>query len=152
MDMNRIESRKAKRKGRRRIPLLWTVVLSTFFASEKGAAFSITTRVSRVSPTIDATNHAAATTTATISAFARQSLLQRFAFRRGTNNNDKKNANVNGDDSNCNKNQKPPPPTPFLIERIGETPNDRVFREIAEMCINVFFKEQLNANPGQRLA
>jgi hypothetical protein len=41
---------------------------------------------------------------------------------------------------------------PFIVERINRKPSDNVFRDIAEMCINVFFKEQLNAKPGDRVA
>jgi hypothetical protein len=43
------------------------------------------------------------------------------------------------------------PKTAFIIEQIGENPNERVYREIADMCINVFFKEQLNAKPGDKV-
>lgn len=28
---------------------------------------------------------------------------------------------------------------PFVIERMGDRPGDQIFREIAEMCISVFF-------------
>eukprot|EP00980_Cylindrotheca_fusiformis_P031436 scaffold26366_cov117-Cylindrotheca_fusiformis.AAC.7 len=41
---------------------------------------------------------------------------------------------------------------PYVIERISRKPSDDLFRDIAEMCINVFFKEQLNAKPEDRLA
>ena len=41
---------------------------------------------------------------------------------------------------------------PYIVERINQKPNEKVFREIAEMCINVFFKEQLNANPEDKIA
>ena len=41
---------------------------------------------------------------------------------------------------------------PFIIERIGKYPNEKTFEEIANLCINVFFKEQLHAGPDDRLA
>ena len=44
------------------------------------------------------------------------------------------------------------PKPAFLIERIGYAPNERIFRSIAELCINVFFKESLNAKPEDRIA
>jgi len=44
-----------------------------------------------------------------------------------------------------------PPPKPFIIERIGDCPSESVYREIADMCIDVFFKEQLNARPEDRV-
>jgi hypothetical protein len=41
---------------------------------------------------------------------------------------------------------------PFVIEPVGNrSPSDRVFEDVADMCINVFFKEQLGANPDDRL-
>jgi hypothetical protein len=48
-----------------------------------------------------------------------------------------------------NKNRGPE--MPYIIERIGRNPNENVYREIAEMCINVFFKEGLNAKPGDKV-
>lgn len=44
-----------------------------------------------------------------------------------------------------------PPPKPFIIERIDDVPGEGVYREIADMCIDVFFKEQLNARPEDRI-
>lgn len=44
-----------------------------------------------------------------------------------------------------------PPPKPFIIERIGDCESERVYREIADVCIDVFFKEQLNARPEDRV-
>lgn len=41
---------------------------------------------------------------------------------------------------------------PYIVERINRNPNELVFRDIADMCINVFFKEQLNAKPQDRVA
>jgi hypothetical protein len=49
-----------------------------------------------------------------------------------------------------NKNRAPE--TPYIIERIGRNPNEKVYCEIADMCINVFFKERLNAKPGDKVA
>lgn len=43
------------------------------------------------------------------------------------------------------------PARPFIIERIQDCPNENVYRDIADMCINVFFKEQLDAEPDDRL-
>jgi len=41
---------------------------------------------------------------------------------------------------------------PYIIDRITDTtPNDTIFASVAEVCINVFFKEQLNAKPNDRL-
>jgi hypothetical protein len=42
--------------------------------------------------------------------------------------------------------------TPYIIERINRKPNDDIFRDIAEMCIDVFFKEPLNAKPEDKIA
>lgn len=41
----------------------------------------------------------------------------------------------------------------YVIERIGDKNrgNERIFREVAEVCINVFFKEQLDAKPEDRI-
>jgi hypothetical protein len=39
----------------------------------------------------------------------------------------------------------------YIIETIGDRPNEKVFREVAEVCINVFFKEQLDAKPEDRV-
>lgn len=45
-----------------------------------------------------------------------------------------------------------PAPRPFMIERIGDCPyDDDIYRDIANMCIDVFFKEQLNARPEDRI-
>ncbi len=44
-----------------------------------------------------------------------------------------------------------PAPKPFIIERIDDVPGEGVYREIADMCIDVFFKEQLNAGPEDRV-
>lgn len=41
---------------------------------------------------------------------------------------------------------------PYIVERINRNPNELIFRDIADMCINVFFKEQLNAKPQDRVA
>lgn len=30
---------------------------------------------------------------------------------------------------------------PYIIDRVSDRPNDRVFEEIADMCIQVFFNE-----------
>ena len=44
---------------------------------------------------------------------------------------------------------------PYIVERIGDMVEPRgiegVFREIADVCINVFFKEQLDAAPDDRV-
>ena len=44
-------------------------------------------------------------------------------------------------------------PMPYVIERIGDENrgNERIFREVAEVCIDVFFKEQLDAKPEDRI-
>lgn len=44
------------------------------------------------------------------------------------------------------------PGVPYIIEPISRNPNDEIFRDISDMCINVFFKEQLNAKPDDRIA
>ena len=49
------------------------------------------------------------------------------------------------------RNPNRPPPKPFIIERIDDVPGEGVYREIADMCIDVFFKEQLNAQPEDRI-
>lgn len=41
---------------------------------------------------------------------------------------------------------------PFLVEPICQRPSEEIFTEIAEMCIDVFFKESLNAKPEDKLA
>lgn len=43
------------------------------------------------------------------------------------------------------------PPKPFLIERIGDVSSENIYRQISDMCIDVFFKEQLNAQPQDRI-
>jgi hypothetical protein len=40
---------------------------------------------------------------------------------------------------------------PYIIETIGSNPSDEIFKTIADTCINVFFKEQLNAKPQDNL-
>jgi hypothetical protein len=40
---------------------------------------------------------------------------------------------------------------PYIIETIGSNPSDEIFRKIADTCINVFFKEQLDARPQDNL-
>ena len=49
------------------------------------------------------------------------------------------------------RNRGQPPPKPFIIERIGDAPTENIFRQISDMCIDVFFKEQLNARPEDRI-
>ena len=49
------------------------------------------------------------------------------------------------------RNRNRPPPRPFIIERIEDCPYENVYRDIADMCIDVFFKEQLNASPEDRV-
>ena len=41
---------------------------------------------------------------------------------------------------------------PYLVEPISQTPNEEIFTEIAEMCIDVFFKESLGAKPEDKIA
>lgn len=41
---------------------------------------------------------------------------------------------------------------PYIVEQISRTPNEAVYTDIAEMCINVFFKESLGAKPEDKLA
>lgn len=40
----------------------------------------------------------------------------------------------------------------YLVEPVSRTANEKVFTEIAEMCIDVFFKESLGAKPGDKIA
>ena len=40
----------------------------------------------------------------------------------------------------------------YLVEPISRAANEKVFSEIAEMCIDVFFKESLGAKPEDKIA
>jgi hypothetical protein len=41
----------------------------------------------------------------------------------------------------------------YIIDQIGEDPNEQVFADIADMCTDVFYKEgQMNAKPEHTLA
>jgi hypothetical protein len=44
-----------------------------------------------------------------------------------------------------------PPQKLFIIERISDCQSEGVYREIADVCIDVFFKESLNAGPEDRV-
>jgi hypothetical protein len=41
---------------------------------------------------------------------------------------------------------------PYIIERIAEQPNEQVFEDISNMCINVFFKEQITGKSEDTIA
>ena len=49
------------------------------------------------------------------------------------------------------RNRNRPPARPFIIERIEDCPYENIYQDIADMCIDVFFKEQLNARPEDRI-
>jgi hypothetical protein len=51
-----------------------------------------------------------------------------------------------------NHHESTEPKVAYMIERIGTKPSVKTYRDIADMCINVFFKEALNAKPDDRVA